>query len=84
MFFSMFSQMKQWSCRLRAAAAIFFGWAFPWGNTSSSTVWSRLSKMRATDRRLPRARICSKCWWQKPRRLVSTRTSGSIMAAPVM
>ena len=80
----MFSQMKQCCCRDFTAAATFLGAAFPWGNTSSFTVASRLSKISATESRLPRARIWLKCSVQKPSRLVSTRTSGSIMAAPVM
>ena len=84
MFFSMFSQMKQCSCRAWTAATIFLAGTLPWGNTSSRTVASRLSKISATESRLPRARIWLKCSVQKPRRFVSTRTSGSIMAAPVM
>ena len=80
----MFSQMKQCSCRAWAAATIFLAATLPWGNTSSRTVASRLSKISATESRLPRARIWLKCSVQKPRRFVSTRTSGSIMAAPVM
>ena len=82
----MFSQIKQVSGSPAGAepnSFFFAGAAFaPKARSSTSLRW--LSRMSAIDRRLPTAQILSKCCGQKPSRFVSMRTSGSIMAAPVI
>ena len=85
MFVSRLSQTKQECPRRSAAASTFLSGVFgSSGKMSFPISASRLSRISATESRLPRCRIISKWSLQKPRRFVSTRTSGSIMAAPVM
>ena len=70
--------------RMSFVISSFFAGVLPCGKASSRTLSNRLSKIKATESLLPRAKIWLKCSSQKPSRFVSTRTSGSIMAAPVI